>query len=87
MFETIEKGNSTVQATVRCYRSMRKNEAPHGLSFDWDTARQKITKNNTTRYLPENEGQTDTLKTKTGAKQRKKLNVNACGKKAKNESN
>ena len=87
MFETIEKGNSTVQATVRCYRSMRKNEAPHTLSFDRDTARQKITKNNTTRYLPENEGQTDTLKTKTGAKQRKKLNVNACGKKAKKESN
>ena len=41
VFEQSEEGDSTVQETVRCYRSVRKNEALHRLSFDSDTAGQK----------------------------------------------
>ena len=57
VFEPSEEGDSTVQETVRCYRSVRKNEALHRLSFDSDTAGQKITENHSiTRRLPKNEG-------------------------------
>ena len=38
VFEPSGEGDSTVQVAARCYRSMRKNEAPHRLSFDLDTA-------------------------------------------------
>ena len=34
VFEPSEEGDSTVQVAARCYRSMRKNDAPHRLSFD-----------------------------------------------------
>ena len=49
VFEPSEEGDSTVQVTVRCYRSTGKNEAPHRLSFDLDTTRQKIPKITTPR--------------------------------------
>ena len=42
VFEPSEDGDSTVQVAARCYRSMRKNDAPYRLSFDLDTATHKI---------------------------------------------